>query len=271
MDELSTDSTSEGSDEFQGCDGEEFEDWTSEADRGHQLMRNFPSHCIGRRIEIRQSKRVRDEQSELEESIVHEHHESGNCTYKDEQTYCSRSIARERVELRAELVQQHLPNKRKEPSDKDGKPSKAAKAKSATNKLPTKASTEARDPITLEKCLQVAGALLHAFGRLLPHCLQILTVQQWQTLSFTFSATSRHHHLPPGLQRYVCLKLSLSFLFLSVSLSLSLPLFALSLSVASRAASSMRRCTTVSFSPIRCIFRKSRLKRTSLDLTGSLA
>ena len=119
--------------------------------------------------------------------------------------------------------------------------------------------------------LQVAGALLHAFGRLLPHCLQILTVQQWQTLSFTFSATSRHHHLPPGLQRYVCLKLSLSFLFLSVSLSLSLPLFALSLSVASRAASSMRRCTTVSFSPIRCIFRKSRLKRTSLDLTGSLA
>ena len=174
MDELSTDYTSEGSDEFQDCDGEEFEDWTSEADCGHQLMRSFPSHCIGRRIEIRQSKRDRDEQSELEESVVHEHHESGNCAYKDEQTYCSRSIAREHVELRAELVQQHLQNKRKEPSDKDGKPSKAAKvpkaatkkkaepkpkqadtatkAKSATNKLPTKASTEARDPITLEKC-----------------------------------------------------------------------------------------------------------------------
>ena len=82
--------------------------------------------------------------------------------------------AGESVDRMAELVQQHLQNKRKEPSDKDGKPSKAAKvpkaapkkkaepkpkqadtatkAKSATNKLPTKASTEARDPITLEKC-----------------------------------------------------------------------------------------------------------------------
>ena len=80
----------------------------------------------------------------------------------------------ESVDRMAELVQQHLQNKRKEPSDKDGKPSKAAKApkaapkkkaepkpkqadtatkaKSTTNKLPTKASTEARDPITLEKC-----------------------------------------------------------------------------------------------------------------------
>ena len=56
MDELSTDYTSEGSDEFQDCDGEEFEDWTSEADCGHQLMRSFPSHCIGRRIEIRHAE-----------------------------------------------------------------------------------------------------------------------------------------------------------------------------------------------------------------------
>ena len=85
--------------------------------------------------------------------------------------------AGESVDRMAELVQQHLQNKRKEPSDKDGKPSKAAKApkaapkkkaepkpkqadtatkaKSTTNKLPTKASTEARDPITLEKCFRV--------------------------------------------------------------------------------------------------------------------
>ncbi|CAE7439991.1 unnamed protein product [Symbiodinium sp. CCMP2592] len=79
--------------------------------------------------------------------------------------------AEESVDRRAELVNQHLQNKRKGPSDKDEKPSKTAKvpkaaskrkaepkpktatkAKSATNKLPTKGSTEARDPITLEKC-----------------------------------------------------------------------------------------------------------------------
>ena len=119
--------------------------------------------------------------------------------------------------------------------------------------------------------LQVAGALLHAFGRLLPHCLQILTVQQWQTLFYLLS------HFPPSplapwpAAVRVSQTLSVVSVSLCLPLSLSLPLFALSLSVASRAASSMRRCTTVSFSPIRCIFCKSRLKRTSLDLTGSLA
>ena len=88
MDELSTDYTSEGSDEFQDCDGEEFEDWTSEADCGHQLMRSFPSHCIGRRIEIRQSKRVRDEQSELEESVVHRHYEIEDRADEDDRSTC---------------------------------------------------------------------------------------------------------------------------------------------------------------------------------------
>ena len=46
MDELSTDYTSEGSDEFQDCDGEEFEDWSSEVDCGHQLIGTFPHTAL---------------------------------------------------------------------------------------------------------------------------------------------------------------------------------------------------------------------------------
>ena len=85
--------------------------------------------------------------------------------------------AGEAVDRMAEEVQEHLQNKlnkRKEPSHKDDKPSKAAKApkaapkkktepkpkqadtarkaKGAATKLPTNGSTEAKDPITLEKC-----------------------------------------------------------------------------------------------------------------------
>ena len=94
MDGLSTECESEGTDEFQDCDGKESEDWTSEiaeADCGHQMMRNFSSHCIGRRTEIEQreqSGRVREEQEELEESVVHRHYEIEDRADEDDRSTC---------------------------------------------------------------------------------------------------------------------------------------------------------------------------------------
>ena len=70
--------------------------------------------------------------------------------------------------------------------------------------------------------LQVAGALLHAFGRLLPHCLQILTVQQWQTLFYLLS------HFPPSPLAPWPAAVRVSQTLSVVSVSLCLPLSLLS-------------------------------------------
>ena len=95
VDELSTEYTSEGSEEFQDCDGEESEDWTSELDCGHRLG-STSLHCVEERNKIvmfeeygREEEEKRERKNYWPETTAQERIELRNtCTCDHDQDWC---------------------------------------------------------------------------------------------------------------------------------------------------------------------------------------